>query len=165
MDMDIVINNPLITLKPTPTSKEYLEIDLGRITVRNARTKDTSRLLDCKVKADLKETYSENFLISMAKMQMRIVHIHDKSKELIEMTKGFDYNVCINMAGFVNEYKYLWGNDVRIDTTMILKNYISPIIFRMSNTDYNLIMRCLSHNISYDDGCDRFLIHDWERNQ
>jgi vacuolar protein sorting-associated protein 13A/C len=63
MDMDIVINNPLITLKPNPNSKEYLEIDLGRITVKNARTKDDSRLLECNVKEEIKETFSDNFYI------------------------------------------------------------------------------------------------------
>ena len=50
MDMDIVINNPLITLKPNPTASEYVEIDLGRISVRNARKKDEFRVLDCKLK-------------------------------------------------------------------------------------------------------------------
>lgn len=68
------------------------------------------------------------------------------------------------MAGFFNEYKYIYNNDIKIDTTMYMDNYISPIIFRMSNADYNLIMASLSKNISYDDGCDRFLVHDWELN-
>lgn len=35
MSMDVVIKNPLITLKPNPTSSEYLEIDLGTIKVTN----------------------------------------------------------------------------------------------------------------------------------
>lgn len=47
--MDITINNPLITLKPSPSSEDFLEIDLGKITVRNARTKDSWRLLESKM--------------------------------------------------------------------------------------------------------------------
>lgn len=62
------------------------------------------------------------------------------------MSKSFDYNVQINMAAFINEYKYLYGADIAIDTTTIVKNYISPIIFRMSNSDYNLSMKCLFHS-------------------
>ena len=50
MDMDIVIHNPLITLKPNPNSQEYLEVDLGKITVTNGRTKDSFRLLNCSMK-------------------------------------------------------------------------------------------------------------------
>lgn len=92
---------------------------------------------------------------------MRII----RGKNATEMTKAFDFNVNINMIGFFNEYKYIYGNDIKLDTTMIMKNHISPIIFRMSNADYNLVMKCLFHNISYDDGCDKFLIHDWARNQ
>lgn len=68
------------------------------------------------------------------------------------------------MAGFSNEYKFLYGDNIKIDNTMVMYNYISPIIFRMSNSDYNLIMKCLFHNITFDDGCDRFMIHDWARN-
>lgn len=80
------------------------------------------------------------------------------------MTKPFDYNIKMSMPGFFNEYKYLYGADIKIDTTMVLHNYISPIIFRMSNTDFNLLMRCLFHNVTFDDGCDRFHVYDWERN-
>ncbi|KAL4496109.1 hypothetical protein ABPG72_015531 [Tetrahymena utriculariae] len=161
MSMDVVIQNPLITLKPNPSSKDYLEIDLGTIKVTNQREKNGDRLLECKKKEDIKETYSENFNISMNDMQMRLI----RGQNVTEMTKAFNFNVNINMVGFFNEYKYIYGNDIKIDTTMIMKNYISPIIFRMSNADYNLVMMCLFHNISYDDGCDRFLIHDWARNQ
>jgi vacuolar protein sorting-associated protein 13A/C len=93
-------------------------------------------------------------------MQIRLI----RGEKVDEMTKYFNYNVNINMAGFTNEYKFLYGDDIAIDNTMFMYNYVSPIIFRMSNSDYNLVMKCLFHNITYDDGCDRFMIHDWERN-
>ena len=35
----------------------------------------------------------------------------------------------------------------------------------MTNEDYNPIMRALFHNINYDDGCDRFMIDEWEKQQ
>jgi hypothetical protein len=37
MFIDIQILNPIITLKPTPQSKEFMLIDLGKITVKNDR--------------------------------------------------------------------------------------------------------------------------------
>ena len=48
--MNVVIKNPLITLKPNPTSNEYLEIDLGLIRITNKREKNDKRLLECKFK-------------------------------------------------------------------------------------------------------------------
>ena len=41
----------------------------------------------------------------------------------------------------------------------------SPLVILMTNEDYNLIMRALFHNINYDDGCDRFMIDEWEKQQ
>lgn len=82
----------------------------------------------------------------------------------IEMSKLFHFNVKIEMPGFVNEYFYVFKQKLKIDRTMKLRCYISPIIVRMTNKDYNLVMKCLFHNITYDDGCDRFQIHDFQQN-
>ena len=41
----------------------------------------------------------------------------------------------------------------------------SPLVILMTNEDYNLIMRALFHNINYDDGCDRFMIDEREKQQ
>ncbi|EGR30928.1 PH domain protein [Ichthyophthirius multifiliis] len=161
MDLHVTIQNPLISLKPNPQSEEYLEIDLGLIRIINIREKSSNRLLDCKLKQEVKQTYSENYKICIEQMQIRII----RSNKVDEMTKQFNYNVNINMALFSNELKYLYGDDIAIDNTMFMHNYVSPIIFRMSNSDYNLVMKCLFHNITYDDNCDKFMIHDWERNQ
>jgi vacuolar protein sorting-associated protein 13A/C len=43
--MNIVIQNPLISLKPNPESKEFLQIDLGLIRIVNEREKNNKRLL------------------------------------------------------------------------------------------------------------------------
>lgn len=66
--MDVVMMNPLITLKPRPESTEYLQIDLGKITVSNGRIKNADRLLQCKVQEEVKEVYNEHFYIKMANM-------------------------------------------------------------------------------------------------
>jgi len=70
------------------------------------------------------------------------------------MSKEFAFNLSIEMPAFVNEYNYVFNKALKIDKTMKIRSYISPIILRMSHVDYNLIMKCLFHNISYDDGCD-----------
>lgn len=52
-----------------------------------------------------------------------------------------------------------------LDKTMKIKCYVSTLVILMTNEGYNLIMRALFHNINYDDGCDRFMIDEWEKQQ
>lgn len=49
------------------------------------------------------------------------------------MTKTFNLNIQVNMVGFFHEYKYIYGNDIKLDSSMIVKIHITPIIFRISN--------------------------------
>ncbi|EAR98864.2 PH domain protein (macronuclear) [Tetrahymena thermophila SB210] len=159
--LDILIKNPLITLKPNPQSGEYLQADLGVIKVTNKVVKDSSRLLECKIKNEIKETYSDIYEVNAENMLIRVI----KGDQVTEITQKFNLNVSVNLANYFYQYKYIYGNDIKIDTTIKVYNHISPIIFRISNENYNLIMKCVMHNIAYDDGCDRFLVNDWERNQ
>lgn len=87
-----------------------------------------------------------------------------KDGKEIEMSKLFHFNIKMDMPGFVNEYWYVYKDKLKIDKTMKMRCYLSPIIIRMTNADYCLVMRCLFHNITYDDGCDRFMIHEYLRN-
>lgn len=66
----------------------------------------------------------------------------------------------INMPTLVNEYEYVF-QDCQLDKTMKIHCYMSPIIMTLNNTNYNLLMKCLFHNIAYDDGCDCFMIYDF----
>lgn len=40
------------------------------------------------------------------------------------------------------------------DNTLVVTSYISPILLKFSNFDYNIIMMGVFHNISYNDGLD-----------
>ncbi|KAL4462680.1 hypothetical protein ABPG74_000510 [Tetrahymena malaccensis] len=159
--LDIMILNPLITLKPNPQSDEYLQADLGVIKVTNQVVKNSNRLLDCNIKNEIKETYSDIYQVNAQNMLIRVI----KRGLVTEITQKFNLNVSVNLANYFYQYKYIYGSDIKIDTTVRVYNHISPIIFRISNENYNLIMKCVMHNIAYDDGCDRFLVNDWERNQ
>lgn len=66
------------------------------------------------------------------------------------------------MPAFVNEYWFIYKDKLLIDKTMKIRSYLSPIIISLTNKDYCLLMRCLFHNVTYDDGCDYFMIHDFE---
>ncbi|KAL4505260.1 hypothetical protein ABPG72_016327 [Tetrahymena utriculariae] len=159
--LDIMILNPLITLKPNPSSEEYLQADLGVIKITNQVVKNSNRLLECKIKNEIKETYSDIYQVNAQNMLIRVI----KGDQVTEITQKFNLNVSVNLANYFYQYKYIYGDDIKIDTTVRVYNHISPIIFVISNENYNLIMKCVMHNIAYDDGCDRFLVNDWERNQ
>ena len=48
---------------------------------------------------------------------------------------------------------------------MKIKCYVSTLVFLINKEGINLIMRALFHNINYDDGCDMFMIDEWEKQQ
>ena len=52
-----------------------------------------------------------------------------------------------------------------MDKTIKIKCYVSTLVFLINKEGINLIMRALFHNINYDDGCDRFMIDEWEKQQ
>ena len=47
---------------------------------------------------------------------------------------------------------------------MTIDMLLSPIILTISNKDYNLLMKCINHNVSYDDGYDQIVVHDFWKN-
>ncbi len=65
------------------------------------------------------------------------------------------------MPALTNYYDFLYGEKIAVDRRMMLSCLMSPLVMRMANEDYCLIMRCLFHNVSFDDGCDQYLIHDF----
>ena len=77
------------------------------------------------------------------------------------MCKPFNFYMDIESPIFVNEYNFLYGNQITLDKTMKIRCYLTPLVILMTNDDYNLIMKILFHNIIYDDCCDRFLIHNF----
>ena len=52
-----------------------------------------------------------------------------------------------------------------MDKTIKIKCYVSTLVFLINKEGINLIMRALFHNINYDDGCDVFMIDEWEKQQ
>ena len=104
----------------------------------------------------LEKSFSDSYQIKFQDMEFKLV---EGGLHIIEMSKLFHFNVDIEMPSYVNEYRYAFRNQLFLNHTMYIKCYMSPIILLMTNNDYNLIMKILNFNITYDDGCDVFLIH------
>lgn len=57
------------------------------------------------------------------------------------------------MLAFFKELEECFPLDC-YDNSMTVESYITPILLKFSNFDYNIIMTGIFHNISYDDGLD-----------
>lgn len=68
LSLDLIFENPLITLKPNPSSASYLEADLGIIKISNYLEKNDNRLLECNKKREIKETYSDVYNVNINNM-------------------------------------------------------------------------------------------------
>lgn len=65
--MDILIEKPLIHLKPRHDAEEFLQISLGNIKITNARVKNEERIVE-NSGTGVHETFSEQFNICMQDM-------------------------------------------------------------------------------------------------
>jgi len=86
MLLNVTVMNPVIKLSPSEDSKERLEVDLGVIKVSNERDTSKSRVLkgrednpadllveDGEAKSNDFEVLSENYKVSLTKMQIRVI--------------------------------------------------------------------------------------------
>lgn len=72
------------------------------------------------------------------------------------------------MPMFMDQYRAVFPN-TKFDATMVIKSHILPIVMKMSNKNYNAVMRVpfklqiMFANVSYDDLLDRFLFMEYEK--
>lgn len=73
-----------------------------------------------------------------------------------EITLPFDINLAVEMFGMAPQYSLLYPES-QLDTQMKIKSYMGPMIIQLTHLNYMFIMKCLFHNISYDDGFDTMI--------
>lgn len=87
------------------------------------------------------------------------IHIEDmkivmvKEEAYLEICRPFDFNIRVQMLSFSRELMLCFPQE-SYDNSMLIESYISPILLKFSNFDYNIIMAGVFHNVSYDDGLD-----------
>lgn len=113
MLIDILLEDPTVILKPNPNSQEYLAIDLGKIIVKNERRNNTTRIIENK-ETEISKTFSDAYQIYLSNMGIKLV----KGLKEIWMCKPFNFNVEVEMPMFVNEYQFVFGNNLVLDKTM-----------------------------------------------
>jgi vacuolar protein sorting-associated protein 13A/C len=73
--------------------------------------------------------------------------------ERTDLTLPFDFNVAVEMFPLALQYGLAYPN-IEADAQIKIKCYMGPMIIQMTHRDYMFIMKCLFHNIAYDDGFD-----------
>jgi len=164
MDIKIFIESPIITLKPLPTSVEYLEVRLGDISIENERCKNKDR--HSNPSRPLEFVWTEVMRIKLNRMGFFKVLNSNK----FELTKEFNFDLLFERLLFTDEYRAAYGFDedqqhqqkFNLDDSMKLDGRMSPMIMIMVHEDYLLIMRCLFFNVTYDDLMDKLFVSNYQ---
>lgn len=152
ISLDITIIKPLICLKASPDSDEHLLVDLGVIKIKNDRVKVN--------RSNSKEIYCDFYRIWMTEMGLRMIRNH----KVYEMSRPYQFNLEVEKPCFIDDYKKVYKEE-EMDSSLVIRSRILPIILSLYKADYLLIMKILFANISYDDMMDRFHIHDYVDNK
>ena len=163
MDLKLNLETPIIVLKPTPTSTEYMEIRLGDLSITSERIKATDRFKN--PTKPLEYVYTEKMNILLKDMCMYRVQGDQK----FEMSSKVNFDLGMERPLFVDEYKLIYSEGEHITKTkftlnagMKLTGKMSPMILMLQHEDYLMVMRCLNFNIGYDDGQDKMFLSDYE---
>mmetsp|Transcript_20210 Transcript_20210/g.17400 ORF Transcript_20210/g.17400 Transcript_20210/m.17400 type:complete len:198 (+) Transcript_20210:571-1164(+) len=159
MDIKVKIHTPIITIKPTPSSNEWIEVRLGDLEVRSDRLKNTDRYSNPKLPLDF--VYCEVFKIDLNNMGLFKVIGDNRS----ELSKKFTFNMSFERLLFETEYKTLYddGKDGKpgkfsLDEAQVLTGYMTPIIMILYHEDFLFLMKVLNFNIAYDDRMDQMFL-------
>ncbi|KAL4445126.1 hypothetical protein ABPG74_018854 [Tetrahymena malaccensis] len=165
MNIKVEIKSPVIDIKQYKDAINFIRIYLGTTQIENKRFECPKRLITNKYAnsspnyfkaGERPQIYEDQYYIYIEDMKIVII----KEDQMIEVCKPFDFNIKVSMLSFFKELEQCFPQE-SYDNTMTIESYISPILLKFSNFDYNIIMTAIFHNISYDDGLDQFFIHDF----
>ena len=158
MDIQVVIQNPIVVLKPEPDSTEFLEILVGIIDVNSERVEDRERI---KVKDNsLEFVYCERYNIRLADMEIFKVNKKDEQAEVkSSLSRKANFTFFFERLLFGEEYAIL-DDHHDLNLSMKLVGGMSPFLLTIVHEDYLLVMRCLFFNITYTDERDEFYLTD-----
>jgi hypothetical protein len=123
MKMNIKVCQPIILLKCHPSHTDYLQVELGIITIKNVRAKNASRLIynlaDKKHKElglgdELEGIWCENFYISMESMSIKKISEQQGKRCYSYLMHPFNFNLGLIMPQYTDEYKHLFNGKVHL---------------------------------------------------
>ncbi|CAD8141116.1 unnamed protein product [Paramecium pentaurelia] len=148
MKLNVKINNPQVILQPNQNSNSFMIIDLGTIFVSNKRIQVTNRING----QGLESVWVEQFLLNMKDIQ-----IYQQNEQIKrEFSLPFDFNIQVEIFTLAEKYSLNYPK-LKFDEQLKINCFVAPMILQMTHSDYMFLMKCLFHNIAYDDGFDNMI--------
>ncbi len=95
------------------------------------------------------KVYEDTYKIYIENMKIVVI----KEGKETDICMPFSFNIKVQFLAFCKDLRFCFPG-VTFDNIMRIQSYISPIILKFSNIDYNIIMMGIFHNISFDEGMD-----------
>jgi hypothetical protein len=116
MKMAVDISQPIILLKCGPGFKEYLQVELGDIKIRNERILNSDRILinmadeinnKLGLGSKIEGIWTETYFISMRDMSIKKIVERDGKNYYQYFMHPFNFNLAVEMAQYESEYRHL----------------------------------------------------------
>ena len=156
-DMSILIHDPIISLKTSYKSKEYIDICLGNIEINNEIVKSQERFLNRTERNSDENLLSEIMHIKLKTMSFWKV----KGNERSELSKNIDVTLDVDRIIYYDESCTLYGQD-DIYPGHIIKGKVTPVIFTMYHDDFLFWVKFMYFNLWYDDLLDAYFYINYE---
>lgn len=160
----ISFEQPVILLKPTPSSEDYIELIMSKVFVESDQYNNKSRLIEKKPVEEFPEVWCENYRIEALDLH---IYLNKKGEKKTELAIPVLLNLSVEKILMSEEILWLLGKKgiqktVSLNNNYIIKGLLSPIILKLYRDEYLFILKMLFHNITFDDFRDKWFIYDFD---
>ena len=165
----ISFEQPVILMKPTPDSEDYIELTMSRINLESDQYVNQSRFVEKAPGKELDrqgipELWCENYRIQATDLH---IYLNKKSEKKTELAIPVNLNLSVEKVLMSEELLWLIAikglrESLSVNITYIIKGLVSPIILKLYRDEYLFIIKMLFHNVTYDDYKDKWFIYDFD---
>ena len=172
--LKISFESPVILMKPTPDSQDFIELTMSRIALENDQWINPLRLMEGKkpvkniekpVQAvDFPVFWCENYRIFASDLH---IYLNKKEEKKAELAIPVLLNLNVEKILLKEELNWLLmrknlEKSLSLNNNYIIKGLISPIILKLYRDEYLFILKFVFHNITFDDLHDQWFIYDFD---
>jgi hypothetical protein len=150
-DISVKFNHPKLVLQAKPSSKVYLELDLGLITIKNKIEKSSKRLL--KEIPGRSTLYIDTYDIQTS--ETRITKVI-KDEKRVDCTTKFKIKILFERCMWFEDLILYYDIDQHdkynyINNAFIINGSLTPILLQFTQEDYLDLMDVIFFNFANDD--------------
>ncbi|EAS01215.2 PH domain protein (macronuclear) [Tetrahymena thermophila SB210] len=152
----ITIDKPKIVLKSTPQTNEWIELNLGSITIQNSNYQKKIKELENDRKINF--MWCEKIQIECSEMSVFMKY----STQEIRVSDNIHFNLEIETYPFFTYYSQYFKNKTDLTNQIEILGRSTLINLKISKHQYQTIMNILNQNLNFDDGYDKYFIFNYE---